>query len=123
VCNLADIDKMLRKKISNQHPWIMAQVVYAVRNEHARCVTDILSRRTRLCQVDVLAAHNATPKIVRRMGDELGWDMARRQKEIVRTKEFLDSCGLQMRLRHTAASRAQMRNSLAQWNFGGEESS
>merc|ERR1719162_2246902 len=119
VCELAEVDKSLRKKIVHQHPWIMAQVVYAVRFEHARSVTDVLSRRTRLCQVDVLAAHNATPKLVRKMGDELGWDMERRRVEIVRTKEFLDSCGLQMRLRHTAASRAQMRLSVANWQFGG----
>jgi len=119
VCELAKFDKSLRKKISSQHPWIMAQVVYACRHEQARTVADILSRRTRLCQVDVLAAHNATPNLVRLMGEELGWNLERRRAEVVRTRTFLDSCGLKMRLKYTKQSRAQMRMSLAKWHFGG----
>eukprot|EP00662_Eupelagonemidae_sp_cell21_P016662 gene16662-7858_t len=61
VAALAKADKSLRKRIAHQYPWIMAQVVYAVRKEHARSAAD----------VDVLAAHNrATAKVVRCMGDE-----------------------------------------------------
>lgn len=121
VCDLANIDKSLRKRIANQHPWIMAQVVYACREEHARSVTDVLSRRTRLCQVDVLAAHNVTPKLVRRMGDELGWNLDRRREETRRTKVFLESCGLKMRLKHTEMSRAKMSQSIKAWMHGGDD--
>jgi len=121
VCELAKIDKSLRKRLAHQYPWIMAQVVYACRYEHARTVTDVLSRRTRLAQVDVIAAHNATPKVVRLMAEELGWDSERRLLEIQRTEEFLHSCGLEMRLKHVEMSPEQQR--LSMWNFkhGGEE--
>mmetsp|Transcript_62079 Transcript_62079/g.72581 ORF Transcript_62079/g.72581 Transcript_62079/m.72581 type:complete len:646 (-) Transcript_62079:509-2446(-) len=121
VCDLANVDKTLRQKICHQHPWIMAQIVYACRFEHARTVADVLSRRTRLCQVDVLAAHNATPKIVKRMGDELGWDSERRQKEVERTEEFLNSMGLQMRLKNTAEARKSSRPSVFAYHHGGAE--
>jgi len=121
VCELAQNDKSLRKRLSHQYPWIMAQVVYACRYEHARTATDVLSRRTRLAQVDVIAAHNATPKVVRLMAEELGWNGERRMVEIQRTKEFLESCGLEMRMKHVTTSREQQRLSLWNFKYGGDE--
>jgi len=119
VCKVAKSDKALRKKISGQYPWIMAQVAYAVRAEHARHATDILSRRTRLCQVDVLAAHLATPKIISVMAQELGWDDERKEKEATRTEEFLNSCGLELRLKQTSFDKDHMRTSLYNFQYGG----
>lgn len=77
------------------YPWIMAQVVYGIRREYARTVSDVLSRRTRLAQVDVLAAYDAVPKIVDVMADELNWGHERVQQEVHNANDFLKSCGLE----------------------------
>merc|ERR1712241_577410 len=118
VAEIGKLDKTLRKKISGQYPWILAQVVYAVRHEHARHVSDILSRRTRLCQVDVLAAQLATPKVIDVMAKELGWDAKRKEAEAARTEEFLKSCGLEMRLEAVKGDRSSQRKSLFQFLHG-----
>jgi len=120
VCEIAKEDKPLRKRISGQYPWIMAQVTYACRAEHARHASDILSRRTRLAQVDVLAAHLATPKVVECMAKELGWDEKRKEAETERTREFLNSCGLEMRLENTKERKKKDRASLFQFQHGGD---
>lgn len=82
------------KRLAEGYPWIMAQVVYGVRREYARTVADVLSRRTRLAQVDVLAAYDAVSRIVDVMAAELNWSNARVQTEVHETFLFLKSCGL-----------------------------
>eukprot|EP00928_Gymnodinium_smaydae_P027780 TRINITY_DN21370_c0_g3_i1.p1 TRINITY_DN21370_c0_g3~~TRINITY_DN21370_c0_g3_i1.p1 ORF type:complete len:1047 (-),score=161.39 TRINITY_DN21370_c0_g3_i1:115-2847(-) len=81
-------------RLADGYPWIMAQVIYAVRREYARSVPDVISRRTRLAQVDVLAAYDALPKIVDCMAEELEWDEERVQAEVANAVSFLESCGL-----------------------------
>jgi len=82
------------ERLAEGYPWIMAQVVYGVRREYARTVADVLSRRTRLAQVDVLAAYDAVSRIVDVMAAELNWSNARVQTEVRETFLFLKSCGL-----------------------------
>ena len=55
-------------------PIIGAQVVWAVRQEMARTVDDVLSRRTRSLLFDARAAAEAAPKVARLMAAELGRD-------------------------------------------------
>jgi len=82
------------ERLAVGYPWIMAQVVYGVRREYARTVADVLSRRTRLAQVDVLAAYDVVPRIVEVMAGELGWNEDRVQAEVHGATIFLQSCGL-----------------------------
>jgi len=83
------------ERLAKGYPWIMAQVVYGVRREYARTVPDVLSRRTRLAQVDVLAAYDSIPKIVDVMAEELDWSQERIQTEVDNAGVFLESCGLE----------------------------
>lgn len=51
-----------------------AQVLWAIREEMARTVDDILARRTRALFLDVKAAQAVAPVIARLLARELGWD-------------------------------------------------
>lgn len=63
----------LSEKVSPNHPYIMAQVVYAVLREGALTIDDVLSRRIRLSITDAAAAREAGPRIAHIMGPMLGW--------------------------------------------------
>ncbi len=53
-------------------PFTLAEVVYAVREEMARTVEDVLSRRTRALLLDAKAAQRAAPVVAEIMARELG---------------------------------------------------
>ena len=55
-------------------PYIRAEVVYAVRHEMARTVTDVLSRRTRSLLLERDEAIDAARSVGALMAAELGWD-------------------------------------------------
>lgn len=61
----------LGKPIHKNHPYIQAQVIWAVREEMARTVEDVLSRRIRLLLLDARAAMEAAPLTARLMAREL----------------------------------------------------
>jgi glycerol-3-phosphate dehydrogenase len=61
------------------HPFVGAEVVYAVRHEMARTLPDVLLRRIRLGLVDWRATLTALPTTAALMGDELGWTDTDRQ--------------------------------------------
>ncbi|PKU25756.1 FAD-dependent oxidoreductase [Telmatospirillum siberiense] len=63
------------------HPFLEAEVVYAVRREQAIRAADVLIRRMTLALVDRQAAIHAAPRILAIMASELGWDSARRASE------------------------------------------
>jgi glycerol-3-phosphate dehydrogenase len=89
------------QRLAEGYPWIMAQVVYGARREYACTIPDVLSRRTRLAQIDVLAAYDAIPRIADVMADELQWNQERILREIKEAERFLESCGLDFcRKRH-----------------------
>ncbi|MBD1401067.1 glycerol-3-phosphate dehydrogenase/oxidase [Pelovirga terrestris] len=72
------------------HPFLEAEVIYAVRFELAQRVIDILARRTHLAMVDTRAARQATPRILELMAAELGWDLKRCDEEAERTNRRLN---------------------------------
>ena len=55
-------------------PYTFAEVVYGVREEMARTVEDVLSRRTRALLIDARAAVRAAPQVAALMARELGKD-------------------------------------------------
>ena len=73
---------------------IEAEVRYAVRHEYALTATDVISRRLRLSFLNAQAALEALPRIIDIMADELNWNAARRQQEMMHTARFLRSMGL-----------------------------
>lgn len=79
----------LAEKVSPTHPYIMAQVVYAVKNEGALTVDDVLSRRIRLSITDAKAARAAAGKVAQVMGDIFGWDATVQAAQVQQFSERL----------------------------------
>ncbi len=62
------------QKIHVNFHFTVAQVIWAIRNEMARSVEDVLARRTRLLFLDAKAAIEVSPFITKIMADELKKD-------------------------------------------------
>jgi glycerol-3-phosphate dehydrogenase len=71
---LAQSDPSLAEKIRPELPYIGAEVVWAVRQEMARTVEDVLARRTRALLLGARASIEAAPKVAELMAHELGAD-------------------------------------------------
>ena len=63
----------LRQRVSENLPYLGAEVVYAVREEMAQSIDDVLARRTRAVLHDARAAARAAPAVSALMAGELGW--------------------------------------------------
>ncbi|MDZ7371165.1 MAG: glycerol-3-phosphate dehydrogenase/oxidase [candidate division KSB1 bacterium] len=72
----------LADKLHPNLPYTAAEVVWAVREEMARTLEDVLARRTRALILDARAAADIAPKTAALMAKELGWDDERQQQEI-----------------------------------------
>jgi glycerol-3-phosphate dehydrogenase len=73
---LAKVNPHLSEKIHPDFPNIMAEVVWAVRNEMAVKVEDVLSRRIRMLMLDAQAALDSAEKVLNLMATELLQDDA-----------------------------------------------
>jgi glycerol-3-phosphate dehydrogenase len=73
-------------------PTIKAQVVWAVREEMARTVDDVLSRRTRDLVVDARAAIEAAPVVSSIMAAELGRDEAWQRSQVEAFRVVAETC-------------------------------
>ena len=71
---LIDEQPELEQKIHERLPHIKAEVVWAVRNEMARTVEDVLARRTRSLLLDARASIEMAPEVARLMAKEMGYD-------------------------------------------------
>ncbi|KAL7423798.1 mitochondrial glycerol-3-phosphate dehydrogenase [Cryptotrichosporon argae] len=81
-------------RLSPLYPYIEAEARYAVRCEFALHATDVVARRTRLSFLNVQATIEALPTIIDIMGEELGWDLKRKEAEFDDAFVFLKSMGL-----------------------------
>ena len=79
--DIAARDTKLSTPLHPSLPYIGAEVVWAARQEMARTVEDVLSRRTRALFLDAQAAHEMALPVARIMAEELhyGEDWIRRQ--------------------------------------------
>lgn len=80
--DLAKIDQRLSEKIHPDFPNILAEVVWAVRNEMAMKVEDVLARRIRMLILDAKAAMESANKVARLIASELGKDESWIQEEL-----------------------------------------
>ncbi len=71
---LTDTDSSLSEHLHESHPYTKAMVVWAIRNEFARKIEDILGRRFRLLFLDVHAAVKVAQIVAELMAKELGKD-------------------------------------------------
>jgi glycerol-3-phosphate dehydrogenase len=79
---IAAAESVLAEKIHPQLPYIGAEVVWAVREEMARTVEDVLARRTRALLLGARASIEAAPRVAELMARELGADEAWRKKTV-----------------------------------------
>jgi glycerol-3-phosphate dehydrogenase len=95
---LAEQRPELRRRIVAGQPDLLAEAVFAAQHEQARTVGDVLLRRTRLGLLDaraLCAADAEGPRAVARaLGDELGWDDARVEREVAAWHELAAAEGL-----------------------------
>ncbi len=61
-------------RLHAQLPYVMGQIVWAIRNEMARTVEDILARRTRSLFLNARASIESAPAVAAVLGRELGRD-------------------------------------------------
>jgi glycerol-3-phosphate dehydrogenase len=87
VLDLARGDAGLARPLAQGHPYLRAEVAYAVLYEGALHVEDVLMRRTRLFIESADAGASAVPDVVAIMGRLLGWSRRRRAAE---TRRYLD---------------------------------
>jgi glycerol-3-phosphate dehydrogenase len=71
---LADEDPALPKRLHPSLPYVAAEVVWAVREEMARTVEDVLARRTRALFLNARAALEIAPEVANLMTRELNRD-------------------------------------------------
>ena len=79
----------LGERLHPEHPFLEAEVVYALRNEMAMRIMDILARRIPLAQLDRQAAQEALPRVLDLAAEEMGWDKPRRVAEAETAAERL----------------------------------
>ena len=75
-------DMGLSARLAEAHPYIEAEVIYAMRHEGAQRVADVLCRRMTLTHVDTQAAHAAIARVADLMEGAAGWDASRKAAEI-----------------------------------------
>jgi len=85
--DLAKTDPQLSQKIHPDFPNIMAEVVWAVRNEMAVKVEDVLSRRIRMLILDAQAAIESAEKVAKLLAAELGKGESWIEKELADFKK------------------------------------
>lgn len=84
---LIDAEPALGEKLSPKYDYTLAEAVWAVREEMALTVEDVLARRVRLLFVDAREAAAAAPKVAAAMARELGRDQAWIDEQV---KSFTD---------------------------------
>lgn len=88
----------LAKPLAKALPYVGAEVVWAVRNEMARTVEDVLCRRTRSVFLNVKAAMEAAPKVAALMARELGYDSNWELKQLAAFEQVATHFSLEKKL-------------------------
>lgn len=79
---LTRADENLAERLHPRRPTIAAQVVWAARNEMARTVEDVLSRRTRELLLDARASMEMAPRVAEILAAELNRDPAWQERQV-----------------------------------------
>ena len=76
ILNMIKENPALGEKLSEKYGYTVAEVLWAIREEMALTVDDVLARRVRLLFVDAREAEKAAPRVAEIMAAELGRDQA-----------------------------------------------
>jgi glycerol-3-phosphate dehydrogenase len=72
----------LGKRLDEEQPYLRAEVVWAVRNEMARTVEDVLARRMRILFLDARAAMSLAPAVAKLIATELNYNLAWEEAQV-----------------------------------------
>lgn len=90
VLDIARKDTSLREYLSDKLQIIKAQVIWAVREEMAMTIEDVLSRRVRAQLLDARESIRIAPEVARLMAVEMGKDDKWEKNQIAAYKEVTD---------------------------------
>jgi glycerol-3-phosphate dehydrogenase len=76
VAALCEVRPEWSQPIHRALPYMTGEAIWAARHESARCVGDVLARRTRALFLDARASIEAAPKVAALLAEELGRDAA-----------------------------------------------
>ena len=88
VLDLIHDDKTLGRPLVEGHPYLRAEVAYAVTHEGALHAEDVLARRVRLLIESSDAGLSAAPEVTAIMAGLLGWNRRRRTAELRRYRDY-----------------------------------
>jgi glycerol-3-phosphate dehydrogenase len=80
------------RKLHPELPYTAGDVVWAVREEMARTVEDVLSRRTRALILDARVSMEIAPAVASILAEELGRDRAWQQEQVAAYCELARGC-------------------------------
>jgi glycerol-3-phosphate dehydrogenase len=83
ILQLQESEPKLKEKLHSNYDYTLAEVVWAIRNEMARTVEDVLARRVRLLFLDARASIECSTKVAQLLADELGHDEIWIQNQMV----------------------------------------
>lgn len=78
----------LKEKLHPNYKYTLAEVVWAIRNEMATTIDDVLARRVRLLILDARAAISCSEKVADLLAKELGHDEIWKQNEMISFKKL-----------------------------------
>lgn len=84
---IAERNERWQELLHPDFPFIKAEVIWAVRNEMALTIEDVLARRVRLLFLDARAAMEAAPEVAQMMAEEMGKDEAWQKDQL---QQFLE---------------------------------
>lgn len=82
-------------RLVENHPGLATEVLYAVRNELAERMIDVLTRRMPLAMLDTEATRLAIPRVLELMAKELDWDQQRCAEETLLMEKCLTEATFQ----------------------------
>ena len=74
ILQLQESEPKLKEKLHPNYNYTLAEVVWAIRNEMARTIEDVLARRVRLLFLDARASIECSHKVAKLLAEELGHD-------------------------------------------------
>ncbi|MCY1549394.1 hypothetical protein D9M68_855580 [compost metagenome] len=83
------IDAGKEERLHPAQPYLSAEVSFACRYEMAQTIRDFMARRIRWEILDWQSCRESVEKVGEIMAAELGWSVARKEKEIEEYKELL----------------------------------
>lgn len=75
-------DARMGERLHPALPYVKAEVVWAVREEMARTVEDVLARRTRALFLNARAALEMAPNVAELLAKELGWNNQAKENQL-----------------------------------------